>query len=377
MGNFTFLKDKWPEMAKMGELAEQYLYSDTNTCFLKMGLLAEHIVKYMLAYDGIPQPEYDNTHANRINLLRRNDLLPMEIDNILFVLRKTRNDAAHNGMESFDKAKDNLELSYDLASWFMQTYGDYTYEPVDYVIPKNISVDIAELEDKNKEQEVFIEELQKSGKASSERKDKAYVNAKKYPLSEHDTRMIIDKQLREVGWEADTDNLKQSKGIKPEKGRNLAIAEWKTDSAVGKNGYVDYALFVGEVMVGVIEAKKEHIDVSAVIDGQCKEYASLIKKEDQEKYCMKKFGKYHVPFLFATNGRPYIKQFETKSGIWFLDVRKKEAPKALPGWKSPDGLMEELRHDIEEAQKELERTDYSILADKSGLNLRYYQIDGL
>lgn len=377
MGNFTFLKDKWPEMAKMGELAEQYLYSDTNTCFLKMGLLAEHIVKYMLAYDGIPQPEYDNTHANRINLLRRNDLLPMEIDNILFVLRKTRNDAAHNGMESFDKAKDNLELSYDLASWFMQTYGDYTYEPVDYVIPKNISVDIAELEDKNKEQEVFIEELQKSGKASSERKDKAYVNAKKYPLSEHDTRMIIDKQLREVGWEADTDNLKQSKGIKPEKGRNLAIAEWKTDSAVGKNGYVDYALFVGEVMVGVIEAKKEHIDVSAVIDGQCKEYASLIKKEDQEKYCMKKFGKYHVPFLFATNGRPYIKQFETKSGIWFLDVRKKEAPKALPGWKSPDGLMEELQHDIEEAQKELERTDYSILADKSGLNLRYYQIEAI
>ena len=377
MGNFTFMKDKWPEMAKMGELAEQYLYSDTNTCFLKMGLLAEHIVKYMLAYDGIPQPEYDNTHANRINLLRRNDLLPMEIDNILFVLRKTRNDAAHNGMESFDKAKDNLELSYDLASWFMQTYGDYTYEPVDYVIPKNISVDIAELEDKNKEQEVFIEELQKSGKASSERKDKAYVNAKKYPLSEHDTRMIIDKQLREVGWEADTDNLKQSKGIKPEKGRNLAIAEWKTDSAVGKNGYVDYALFVGEVMVGVIEAKKEHIDVSAVIDGQCKEYASLIKKEDQEKYCMKKFGKYHVPFLFATNGRPYIKQFETKSGIWFLDVRKKEAPKALPGWKSPDGLMEELQHDIEEAQKELERTDYSILADKSGLNLRYYQIEAI
>lgn len=59
--------------------------------------------------------------------------------------------------------------------------------------------------------------MQKSGKASSERKDKAYAYAKKYPLSEHDTRMIIDKQLREVGWEADTDNLRQSKGIKPQK----------------------------------------------------------------------------------------------------------------------------------------------------------------
>ena len=54
--------------------------------------------------------------------------------------------------------------------------------------------------------------------------------------------MIIDKQLREVGWEADTDNIRQSKGAKPEKGHNKAIAEWKTDSVVYRNGYVDYAL---------------------------------------------------------------------------------------------------------------------------------------
>lgn len=72
-----------------------------------------------------------------------------------------------------------------------------------------------------------------------------------------------------------------------------------------------------------------------------------------------------------------MKQLETKSGIWFLDVRNGAAPKALPGWKSPEGLMEELQHDIEEAQRELERTDYSILADKSGLNLRYYQIEAI
>lgn len=384
MGNFEFLKSKWAELAKLGELAEQYLYSDTNACFFKMGLLAEHIVKYMLAYDGIPQPECDNTHANRINLLRKNDLLPREIDDILYVLRKTRNDAAHNGMESFDKAKDNLELTYELSAWFMQTYGDYSYEPAAYVMPKNVAVDITELEEKNKEQEIFIEtlknqleELQKTGQASSERKEKAYANAKKYPLSEHDTRMIIDKQLCEVGWEADTDQLRQSKGTKPEKGRNIAIAEWKTDSAVGKKGYVDYALFIGETMVGVIEAKKEHIDVSAVIDGQCKDYAKSITEEDQKKYCIKKFGQFHVPFLFATNGRPYLKQIETKSGIWFLDVRHGEAPKALPGWKSPEGLKEELQQDIEEAQTELAHTDYSILEDKNGLNLRYYQIEAI
>lgn len=384
MGNFVFLKEKWPELAKMGELAEKYLFTDSNTCFIKMGLLAEHIVKYMLAYDGIEEPERDNTHANRINILRRNDLLPREIDNILYILRKTRNDAAHNGMESFDKGKDNLELCYDLASWFMQTYGDYSYEPIPYVEPKNVSINVEELEEKNKEQEAYIvdlkqqlNELQKVGKASAERRDKAYTNAKRYPLSEHDTRLIIDKQLREVGWEADFENLRQSKGIKPQKGRNIAIAEWQTDSDTGVRGYVDYALFVGEKMVGIIEAKKDSLNVSAEIDGQCKSYARLIRKEDQEKYCIKKFGQYYVPFLFATNGRPYLKQLETKSGIWFLDVRNGEAPKALAGWKSPEGLMEELQHDIEEAEGELERTDYSILEDKNGLNLRYYQIEAI
>lgn len=384
MGNFKFLNEKWVELAKMGELAEKYLFTDSNTCFIKMGLLAEHIVKYMLAYDGIEEPERDNTHANRINLLRKNDLLPSEIDNILYVLRKSRNDAAHNGLESVDKAKDNLELCYDLASWFMQTYGDYSYEPIPYVEPKNVSIAVEELEEKNKEQEAYIidlkdrlNELQKVGKASAERRDKAYTNAKRYPLSEHDTRLLIDKQLREVGWEADSENLRQSKGIKPQKGRNIAIAEWQTDSDTGVRGYVDYALFVGEKMVGIIEAKRDSLNVSAEIDGQCKSYARLIKKEDQEKYCIKKFGQYFVPFLFATNGRPYLKQLETKSGIWFLDVRNGEAPKALAGWKSPEGLMEELQHDIEEAESELERTDYSILADKNGLDLRYYQIEAI
>lgn len=70
MGSFDFLASHWKDLAKIGELAEQYLYSDTNTCFIKMGMLAEHIVQYMLDYDGIAEPDYDNTHANRIRILK-------------------------------------------------------------------------------------------------------------------------------------------------------------------------------------------------------------------------------------------------------------------------------------------------------------------
>ena len=48
---------------------------------------------------------------------------------------------------------------------------------------------------------------------------------------------------------------------RPQKGRNLAIAEWITDSAICKYGAVDYALFVGLTLVGVIEAKSIHDEI--------------------------------------------------------------------------------------------------------------------
>ena len=37
--------------------------------------------------------------------------------------------------------------------------------------------------------------------------------------SEAETRYLIDEQLRKVGWEADTETLRYSKGTRPEKGR--------------------------------------------------------------------------------------------------------------------------------------------------------------
>lgn len=44
-------------------------------------------------------------------------------------------------------------------------------------------------------------------------------------MTESETRALIDKQLRQVSWEADTNNLRYSKGTRPVNGRNIAIAE--------------------------------------------------------------------------------------------------------------------------------------------------------
>ena len=193
-------------------------------------------------------------------------------------------------------------------------------------------------------------------------------------VTEAETRKVIDDQLRKVGWEADTKNLCYSKGIRPEKGRNIAIAEWKTNSEVGENGYVDYALFVGEKFVGLIEAKASYKNVSAVLDYQCKDYAKNILEEDK-KYLVGTWNNFRVPFIFATNGRGYVKEIETMSGIWFQDLRKLEnAPKALRGWISPEGILELLEKNSSTGNDNLQKMSFNLLCDKDGLNLRDYQL---
>lgn len=384
MSNFTFLETHWSDLARLGDLSEKYVYSDPNTSVIKQGMLAEVMVKYMLAYDGIKEPEYDNTHANRIRLLKKNDLLPFEISNTLYILRKDRNDAAHNGADEGERAINNLPLLYELCVWYMQTYGDYRYNPVGYVQPVDVSISLDELEKENRELEernkallLELQQIQKSGKADSSRRAVAYAKAINVKLSEAQTRELIDEQLRKVGWDADTTNIRYSKGTRPTKGKNLAIAEWPTDSKTGNNGYADYALFIGEKLVGIIEAKKKHSNVSSVLDGQCKEYAKRIKAE-HDKYVIKQYGDYKVPFLFATNGRDYIKQYEEMSGIWFLDTRQQfNSSKALSGWPSPQGMEQDLERDIAEADKQLASTGYELLQDPNGLGLRYYQIEAI
>lgn len=164
-------------------------------------------------------------------------------------------------------------------------------------------------------------------------------------MTEFETRIKIDEQLRKVGWEVDTRNSRYSKGTRPVKGRNMAIAEWKTNSEVGDNGFVDYALFVGTNLVGIIEAKASYKNISSVIDYQCKDYAKNICDEGK-KYLVGTWNNFQVPFVFATNGNEYVQQLETMSGIWFQDLRKADnTPKALRGWISPMGIMELLAKD--------------------------------
>ncbi len=62
----------------------------------------------------------------------------------------------------------------------------------------------------------------------------------------------------------------------------------------------------------------------------------------------------------ATNGREYLEQLHTKSGIWFCDVRNSHnLRRPLQGWKSPEGLVKLLQQDKEKAHDKLEKEDFN------------------
>ena len=91
-----------------------------------------------------------------------------------------------------------------------------------------------------------------SGTTQKERAKRAETVSSMMQWNEAQTRCLIDEQLRKAGWEADTTNLRYSKGTRPVKGRNIAISEWPTNSAFYKNGYADYAFFIGEKLVALM-----------------------------------------------------------------------------------------------------------------------------
>jgi type I restriction enzyme, R subunit len=127
----------------------------------------------------------------------------------------------------------------------------------------------------------------------------------------------------------------------------MAIAEWPSES-----GPADYAVFVGLTCVGVIEAKRRRKNVSAAID-QAEHYSRGFSFGTGEP-AGGPWGAFRVPFLFSTNGRPYLKQIETESGIWFRDARKAtNQRRPLTDWPAPDGLKEQLDIDRDAAHAAL------------------------
>jgi type I restriction enzyme R subunit len=196
-------------------------------------------------------------------------------------------------------------------------------------------------------------------------------------LNEELTRILIDQQLAEAGWDADSQEITYQKGARPKKGTYRAIAEWPTSSK-GEKGRADYVLFAGLTPIAVVEAKKENTNVAGKI-GQAERYSKGFNVKAPLVGAWELTGRtiawptgddghYLVPFVYSCNGRPYMPQLAEQSGTWFRDVREhSNTRRALPGFHTPGGLLDLLERDKENAEELLKNEPFGYL------KLRDYQ----
>lgn len=380
--NFDFLKDEYTLLANLGGSAELLTYTDPVGALVKLRQFGEIFANTLFHEHGLEFP-YDNSFHNRLKELEYEGVLPERVKDLLFTIKKKGNIAVHQVKGSTDDAKTLLFSAFKMAKWLCETYSVRRTDLSDVKFKPPVEFDahkeLATLEQNYQNLEAKFNQLLKERDANGITKDKEQeIKVRKQKatnrlsMSEEETREIIDMQLQEAGWEANSTELNfRTHKTLPERGRNMAIAEWP----VG-NKRADYALFIGTKLYGIVEAKKYAKDISTDLH-QSAVYAKLAT-EIHNCALLGDWDEMKVPFLFATNGRPYLEQLKTKSGIWFLDVRNQsQVPRALKGWYSPAGLQELYNQDTESANKKLRDNPNDFLSNKNGLSLRKYQLKAI
>jgi type I restriction enzyme R subunit len=417
--NFAYLSQHDEQLARLGLLAERYFPSDPNTCLLKLRQLAELLARMLAARAGI----LTSPDEAQFDLLRRVQdygVLPREIAQLFREVRRAGNAASHALSGDHRASLNALKITWQIGLWFHRTFADPSFKSGPFVppsLPEDESAELRaelsrlrndlqeyegshnlssqrleELEGKlreAKDEQSFWEQMAieaEQAKVSLEQRlaaqqlqasaePKATLNrvviaatkaASAVQLDEAATRELIDQQLRQAGWEADSQALRYALGARPEKGKNLAIAEWPTGS-----GPADYVLFVGLTPLAVVEAKRKNVDVSGAIQ-QAKRY-SRDTISSQFEHSEVPWGEYRIPFAFSTNGRPYLRQLATRSGVWFCDLRRPEnLSHALDGWYTPEGLTTLCKRDEDRAHLQLMEEPFHY-----GFPIRHYQKEAI
>jgi type I restriction enzyme, R subunit len=422
--NFAFLSVYDAQLVRLAALAERNFLDDPSTAIIKLRQFAELLSKQIAARHALYEGERV-AFAETLRRLSYERIIPSDVADLFHTLRRVGNTAAHENEGSHAEALEALKLARQLGIWFHRTYGKQPRfragpfapppEPVDATVALREEIaalqrKVAETEDdvararreaeehararesteqrltreaeerdtwEKLAQQIDSERAEMAARlaalqAAAERApptqsqellERGEAASKQLDLDEAATRAVIDQQLRDAGWKADTNLLRYSAGTRPAKGHNLAIAEWPT-----AKGPADYALFAGTTLVGLIEAKRKRRSVSDAID-QAERYSTSISASGDFVLAGGPWGKHKVPFVFAANGRAYLKQIETESGIWFRDTRRAaNHRRGLPRWYTPEGLLGLLETDQDAATERLKDMPLDF-----GFQLRPYQ----
>lgn len=375
MSNFQTTEEEYRQYAKLATSAESLIYSDPKSSVAVFGNFAEQLTREIMHLEGFG--DWNLKQIDRINELKYRGDYPPIVTKYLDDIRHIRNLADHDHQFIVSK-KQALEVdkkAYIIWNYFLEVYSQD--EVKEYKTPID-QANIFQLQQEQIEQlKKELEEARKAQKPVEVSKElqakrhKISVQfAKKHQLTEAETRQLIDRQLQQAGWEADSENLNNWKyKTAPQKGHNMAIAEW-----VLPNGQrADYALFKGLEFYGIVEAKKWDQDIAGQM-AQPKEYSREVPFRSDYLLVDNDMGEYKVPFIYTANGRPYLKQYKEKSGIWFWDARNpKESAYALEEFHHPEDLALKLTSQNPELadQDLVDDQDFPKFADRD------YQVEAI
>ena len=375
MSNFQTTEEEYRQYAKLATSAESLIYSDPKSSVAVFGNFSEQLTREIMHLEGFG--DWNLKQIDRINELKYRGDYPPIVTKYLDDIRNIRNlaDHDHQFIVSKRQALEVDKKAYIIWNYFLEVYSQD--EVKEYKTP----IDQANIFQLQQEQiEQLKKELEEARKAQTPvevskelqvKRHKISVQfAKKHQLTEAETRQLIDRQLQQAGWEADSENLNNWKyKTAPQKGHNMAIAEW-----VLPNGQrADYALFKGLEFYGIVEAKKWDQDIAGQM-AQPKEYSREVPFRSDYLLVDNDMGEYKVPFIYTANGRPYLKQYKEKSGIWFWDARNpKESTYALEEFHHPEDLALKLTSQNPELadQDLVDDQDFPKFADRD------YQVEAI
>jgi type I restriction enzyme R subunit len=133
--NFQFLAAQDERLARLGVLAERYFFDDASLTLIKLRQLGEFIAKDVAARHAL-LPSNSVTFDEVLRTLRVKSILPSEIADLFFHLKRLGNAAVHEDVGTAREALSALKIARAAAIWFHQSYGGTPgFKPGPFVPP--------------------------------------------------------------------------------------------------------------------------------------------------------------------------------------------------------------------------------------------------
>lgn len=344
MSNFKFLQKEWSSLYSKMLLAEERVNSEPVSTALYCRTVLEETMHLIYDIEHVEKP----FNKELVNLMTNEDIkkiVPLEIMDGLHIVRKTGNNAAHNGNRILSNdAYISIRYAFMYLKWFANAYSKVAPQlPSDFdasIIPeegekqRKVKEQQAEQE---KAQQIMLAQIQKlqeekdkileKAKESEENLEafrekekqaqeaiKAQKKSRQKPIpsefTEAETRKhLIDVDLKSAGW------------YLTNKGKDIEYAV--TDMPITPdnpkgNGFVDYILWDDNGKpLAIVEAKRTSKNVDAG-KHQAFLYADCLEKMHDQR-----------PAIFYTNG------YQTM--LW--DDRFYSAPRRVYGYYTKEELQ--------------------------------------